>query len=41
MTFTEANYENAVIEVFRDTLGYEYVYVPDLTRDYSNPLYVD
>lgn len=39
--FTEANYENAVIEVFRDTLGYGYVYGPDVSRDYGNPLYMD
>jgi len=38
MSYTEANYENAVVEVFRDTLGYDYVYAPDLTRDYSDPL---
>ena len=41
MSFTEANYENAVIEVFRNTLGYNHVYAPDLTRDYSDPLYSD
>ena len=41
MPFTEANYENAVIEVFRDTLGYSHIYAPDLTRDYANPLYID
>jgi len=39
-TFTEANYENAVISVFRDTLGYDYIYAPDLVRDYSDPLHV-
>jgi type I restriction enzyme R subunit len=41
MPYTEANYENAVIEVFRDTLGYNYVYAPDLLRDYTEPLYMD
>ena len=41
MPYTEANYENAVIEVFRDTLGYGYTYAPDLMRDYSDPLYTD
>lgn len=41
MAYTEANYENAVLEVFRDTLGYGYIYAPDLLRDYSNPLYMD
>lgn len=41
MAYTEANYENAVIEVFRDTLGYGYTYAPDLMRDYTDPLYTD
>jgi type I restriction enzyme R subunit len=41
MPFTEANYENAVIEVFRDTLGYGYIYAPDVARDYSEPLFMD
>ncbi|MDR1539966.1 MAG: type I restriction endonuclease subunit R [Clostridiales bacterium] len=40
MPFTEANYENAVIEVFRDALGYSYVYGPDVARDYADPLYL-
>jgi hypothetical protein len=41
MPYTESNYENAVIEIFRDTLGYSYVYGPDVTREYSDPLYID
>lgn len=41
MAYTEANYENAVIEVFRDTLGYGYAYGPDVARDYAEPLYLD
>ena len=41
MTFTEEKYENAVIEVFRDTLGYSHVYAPDLSRDYTDPLFMD
>lgn len=41
MPYTEANYENAVVEVFRDTLGYVHVYGPDLARDYTEPLYMD
>jgi type I restriction enzyme R subunit len=41
MTYTEANYENAVIEVFRGTLGYSYTYAPDLARDYTDPLYMN
>jgi len=39
--YTEANYENAVIEIFRDTLRYDYIYAPDLVRDYADPLYSD
>ena len=38
MSYTEANYENAVLELFRDTLGYDYVYAPNLKRDYADPL---
>ncbi len=39
--FIEADYEQALIELFQN-LGYEYVYGPDLTnRDYSNPLLDD
>jgi len=41
MAYTEANYENAVIEVFRDTLGYGYAYGPDVARDYAESLYLD
>ena len=36
---TEADYENAIIELFRNDLGYEYVYGPDVERDFSSPLY--
>jgi len=38
---TEAQYENAIIEIFRDRLGYSHVYGPDVSRDYSEPLYMD
>ena len=38
---TEASFENAVIEIFRDTLGYSHVYAPELERDYTEPLYLD
>ena len=37
--FTEADYENSVIELFRNELGYEYLYGPDVERDFYNPLY--
>ena len=36
---TEADYENAIIEIFRNDLGYEYVYGPDVERDFKSPLY--
>jgi type I restriction enzyme R subunit len=36
---TEADYENAIIELFRNELGYEYVYGPDVERDFNSPLY--
>ena len=41
MPYTEANYENAIIQLFRDTLGYTHIYGPDVTRDYADPLYAD
>ena len=37
--YTEADYENSVIELFRNDLGYEYVYGPDVERDFHSPLY--
>ena len=37
--YTEANYENSVIELFRNDLGYEYAYSPDIERDFYSPLY--
>ena len=40
--FTEADYENAIIELFTTQLGYEYVYGPDAVRDtYIEPLFLD
>lgn len=39
MSFTEENYENAVLELINKNLGYEYVYAPDIERDYRSPLY--
>lgn len=41
MRYTEENYENGVIELFRNSLGYSYQYGPDVVRDYRNPLYED
>ena len=37
--YTEADYENSVIELFRNELEYEYVYGPDVERDFYSPLY--
>lgn len=36
--FTEAAYENAVIELFQN-MGYTYVYGPDVSRDFTCPFY--
>ena len=41
MPFTESNYENAVLQLFTQTLGYSYAYGPDIERDYHLPLYED
>ena len=40
-TFTESNYEQAIIKLFRDQLGYEYIYGPDIERDYAEPLFLE
>ena len=37
--YTESNYENAIINLFTDVLGYSYAYGPDIDRDYHDPLY--
>ena len=39
MSFTEQHFENAIIELMRDELGYEYIYGPDVERDYQSPLH--
>ena len=36
--YTEADYENSIIELFRN-MGYRHVYAPDLERDFHSPLY--
>ena len=38
MSFTEENYENSVIELFKD-MGYTHLYGPEIERDYTKPLY--
>ena len=39
MPFIEADYENAIIDLFSNDLGYEYRYAPDIERDFKSPLY--
>lgn len=39
--YTEADYENSIIELFRNDLEYEYEYGPDIERDFKSPLYDD
>ena len=39
MPFTENNYEQAIIQLFRNDLGYDYAYGPDIERDFYSPLY--
>lgn len=39
VTFIEADYENSIIELFQNDLGYEHVYGPDIERDFDSPLY--
>lgn len=37
--YTESDYENSIIELFQNNLGYEYAYGSDIERDFYNPLY--
>ena len=41
MHFTEAHFENAILELMRDTLGYDYIYGPSVEREYTEPLHID
>lgn len=40
-SFIEADYEKSIIELFQNNLGYEYLYGPDIERDFYSPLYED
>ena len=40
-SFTETHYENAVLQLFQEQLGYARIYGPDAARDYRSPLYED
>ena len=39
--YTESNYENAVLQLLNENMGYTYVYGPEVERDYHSPLYDD
>lgn len=39
--YIESNYENAVLQLFQEQLGYIYIYGPSVERDYRSPLYED
>lgn len=41
MSFTEANYENVILELFRKHFGYDYIYGPDVYRNYIEPFYLE
>ena len=35
----ESNFENSIIDLFQNNLGYDYFYGPNIERDFYNPLY--
>lgn len=37
--YNEEAYENALIELFRDNMGWQHVYGPEVERDWRSPLY--
>lgn len=39
--FREEDYEKSLIELFQNNLEYEYVYGPDIERDFYSPFYED
>jgi type I restriction enzyme R subunit len=41
MSYKESDFEQAVLELMQDKLGYEYAYGPEVERDYHDPLYKD
>ena len=40
MSYTEANYENAIIELLSEQMGYTHLYGPDVEREFTQPLYL-
>lgn len=41
MSYKKSEFEQAVLELTKDKLGYNYAYDPDVPRDYRDPLYED
>ena len=41
MKYVEENYENSIIELFKNDLQYHHVYGPNIERDFYSPLYED
>ena len=41
MHFTEAHFENAILELMHNKLGYDRIYGPDVERDYTEPLHLE
>ena len=41
MKYVEENYENSIIELFKNDLQYHHVYGPNIERDFYFPLYED
>ena len=41
MHFTEAHFENAILELMHDKLVYDRIYGPDVERDYTEPLHLE
>lgn len=39
MPYTEASYENAIIDLFQSNFGYDYAYGPNIERNFNSPLY--
>ena len=41
MNFSESQFENAILDIFQNQLGYGYYYGPDVERDYRDSLFRD
>ena len=38
-TYNEEAYENCLIQLFTENLGWEHIYGPNIDRDWHSPLY--